>query len=86
MLSYKACASATNLFELEIGAPDAGRAIGAEETSGEVIVKAGSTIIVGLEVPEISTGDKINKRIPTYIGMDFNGRYMLLVFPLSFGL
>jgi hypothetical protein len=71
---------------LEIGEGGITMVFGVGGTSGQVIAEAGSTIIVGLEVPEINTGDNINKRIPTYIGMDFNGRYMLLVFPLSFGL
>ena len=64
MLSYKACASAISLVAPDVG--EAGVAIptGAGGTAGAVITGAVSTIVTGLYVPEINTGDKISNKIP----------------------
>ncbi len=67
MLSYKACACATKLFDLDAGAATAGvtAELGVEAVGFEItIVATGLIIAFVVEVPEISTGDKINRRIP----------------------
>jgi hypothetical protein len=67
MLSYRACACAINFVELDTGAATAGNT--AELATGAggfevTIVTTGVIIAFVVEVPEISTGDKIKRKIP----------------------